>query len=131
MNWFPPEIQEIIWSYDPTYREKFSRVVHQIEKTLYFRYELVFKKQYQKFFGKGIYGIFHKRNTNKGRFCRVASVAPEFDYHCNSILLKEHKVLLYMETRDVWCYEWRDWVKFRKRNLNILNILYTISYNLF
>ena len=129
MNWFPPEIQEIIWSYDPTFREVFSRVIHQIDKTLSFHRELVFKKQYQKFFGIGIYGICHKKKveyskSNNGIYYRVASLQNEFDYHCNSFLFKVHKLLLLMEARDVWCYEYKDWRRFRNRNIGIQEIIY-------
>ena len=79
MNWFPPEIQEIIWSYDPTYREKFKGVIIQIDKTVSFDTILMFKKKHQKIFGIGDYGICHKRivedsKSNNGMYYRVSYI---------------------------------------------------------
>jgi len=124
------EIQQIIFEFDPTYRDVFDKVVKEMNTILEGKKELQFKKKYQNIFGDSSYGIVHRTESEYGHI-RVALIQPQYE-GCNSVLLTPFKVLLFMKisnsrnihTNELIVYDDYEWDNFHQLHVRIVEIMY-------
>lgn len=89
----PSDLQNIVFSYDDTYKINYNMVIAEIQQLLSMRNCLEFKKKHWCLGLNSWYSIAHKMGFYH---IRVSSIQNEFE-GCNSLLLSPYQLMLNME----------------------------------
>lgn len=89
----PSDLQNIVFSYDDTYKRNYNMIISEIQRMLSLENCLEFKQKYKCLGLNSWYLIVHIIN---GEHIRVASYTPEYE-GCNSLLLRPYQLLLNMK----------------------------------